>query len=136
MVTCARCGKKLGDCSCDETVHAPGEVFAPGATIPPPAADAPKADKKHGNFFLALMIAMAADALQIAVFPFFWHGVGSPLEIALDVLVGLAMIRLLGWHWVFLPSFVGEMLPLVDELPCWTLAVLFVRREHKKAESA
>jgi hypothetical protein len=79
---------------------------------------------------------VAADLLQIILFPLFGEGAASPLNDALDMAVGLAMVRLLGWHWAFLPSFLGELIPLFDELPCWTLAVLLVRAERAKLQSA
>jgi hypothetical protein len=80
---------------------------------------------------LALALAVAADLVQIVLFPLFMRGFLSPFDDLLDVLVCLAMVRLLGWHWAFLPSFLGKIVPILDELPCWTLAVLFVRSRSK-----
>jgi hypothetical protein len=77
----------------------------------------------------ALGIALFADALQIVLFPFFGEGGLSPLNDLLDIAVGFAMIRLLGWHWAFLPSFMAELIPGLDLVPTWTLAVLIVTRQ-------
>ena len=76
----------------------------------------------------ARWIAVAADFLQIAAFPFFFQGAASPWDDALDVSVALAMGVLIGWHWAFLPSFLAELVPGLDLLPTWTAAVFFVTR--------
>lgn len=70
----------------------------------------------------ALFVALAADALQMLAFPLFASGVTSPFADALDVVVGVLMIWLVGWHWAFLPAFVAEAVPFVDLVPTWTLA--------------
>ena len=79
---------------------------------------------------LARWVAVAADLLQIVVFPAFFPGILSPLNGALDVLVGFAMVLMLGWHVAFLPTFVAELIPFVDLFPTWTLAVLYVTRKR------
>ncbi len=78
----------------------------------------------------AWFVAMAADALQIAAFPVFAEGGVSPFDGVLDVLVAFLLVRLVGWHWAFLPSLVTEALPGVDLFPTWTAAMLFVSRER------
>ncbi len=84
------------------------------------------------KFYAALGLALAADALQIAIFPLFAAGAASPADDILDVGVGAAMIYLLGLHWEFLPSFLGKLLPGVDFVPFWTLAVANVYRKSKR----
>ena len=42
------------------------------------------------------------------------------------------MIHLLGWHWEFLPSFLAKLVPGVDLVPFWTLAVVNVYRKAKR----
>jgi len=42
------------------------------------------------------------------------------------------MVYLLGWHWEFLPSFLGKLVPGVDLVPFWTLAVANVYRKSKR----
>src|SRR5215472_12476746 len=79
---------------------------------------------------LAWMVALAADAVQIAVFPMFAEGALSPADTVLDVLVAALLIRLLGWHWAFLPTLAAEMLPGFDLFPTWTTAVYFVTRQQ------
>ena len=41
------------------------------------------------------------------------------------------MIQLLGWHWEFLPSFLGKLVPGFDLVPLWTIAVANVYRKSK-----
>jgi len=38
---------------------------------------------------------------------------------------------LLGWHWEFLPSFAAKLIPGVDLVPLWTLAVANVYRKSR-----
>jgi hypothetical protein len=81
---------------------------------------------------LAWMVAILADALQIGAFPLFAEGALSPADTVLDILVAALLIRLLGWHWAFLPSLAAELLPGFDLFPTWTAAVFFVTRAQVK----
>ena len=74
-------------------------------------------------------VALFADALQIVLFPLFAPGIVSPLDDLLDISVAWVLTRLLGWHWAFLPSFLAELVPGIDLVPSWTVAVLIVTRE-------
>ena len=73
-----------------------------------------------------------ADALQIVAFPLFIQGAVSPADDVLDFGIGAVMIYLLGWHWEFLPSFLAKLVPGVDLVPFWTLAVANVYRKSKR----
>ena len=79
-----------------------------------------------------MFLAVAADALQIFVFPLFGEGALSPADDVLDLCVGAILVRLLGWHWEFLPAFAAELIPGVDLVPFWTLAVANVYRKSKQ----
>jgi len=79
-----------------------------------------------------MVLAVLADALQVVVFPLFIEGALSPAEDALDFGVGVMMIYLLGWHWEFLPSFLAKLVPGVDLVPFWTIAVANVYRKSKR----
>lgn len=70
------------------------------------------------------MVALGADLLQIAVFPLFGEGFASPVNDALDLAVGIALIKLVGFHWSFLPAAAAEIVPGLDLAPTWTAAVL------------
>jgi hypothetical protein len=78
---------------------------------------------------MAWLVAMAADALQLAVIPLFAEGALSPVDAVLDMGVGVMLVRLLGWHWAFLPTLMIEALPGADLFPTWTAAVFFVTRQ-------
>lgn len=80
----------------------------------------------------AMILAVAADALQILVFPAFAEGALSPVDDILDLGVAAILVRLLGWHWEFLPAFAIELAPGVDVVPFWTLAVANVYRKWKQ----
>jgi hypothetical protein len=84
------------------------------------------------RFRTAMILAIIADALQIVVFPAFVEGALSPADDILDFGIGAAMINLLGWHWEFLPSFLAKLVPGVDLIPFWTLAVVNVYRKSKR----
>jgi hypothetical protein len=84
---------------------------------------------------LAWLIAMSADALQWAVLPLFAEGALSPVDAVLDAAVGITLVRLLGWHWAFLPTLLIEAMPGADLFPTWTAAVYFVTRQmHSPGE--
>jgi len=84
------------------------------------------------RFQAAMILAMAADALQIFVFPWFAEGALSPADDVLDVALAAVLVHLLGWHWEFLPAFLAELVPGVDLVPFWTLAVVNVYRKWKQ----
>jgi len=81
---------------------------------------------------IARIIAIAADVLQIAAFPAFAGGWISPLDDVVDVVVALVLIWLIGWHVVFLPSFIAEIIPGLDLVPTWTAAVWFATRRSRR----
>jgi hypothetical protein len=82
----------------------------------------------------ALVLAIVADLLQVAIFPLFVEGAASPADDMLDLGMAGMMSLLLGWHWEFVPSFLGKLVPGVDFVPLWTLAVANVYRKSKKTE--
>jgi hypothetical protein len=84
------------------------------------------------RFRAAMMLAVVADALQIVVFPVFVAGAASPADDILDLGIGALMVHLLGWHWEFLPSFLAKLIPGVDLVPFWTMAVANVYRKSKQ----
>jgi len=84
------------------------------------------------RFRTAMVLAILADALQVAVFPLFVAGASSPADDILDFAIGAVMVNLLGWHWEFLPSLLGKLVPGVDLVPFWTLAVANVYRKSKR----
>jgi hypothetical protein len=75
---------------------------------------------------IARTIAIAADFLQIVIFPIFSFVL--PVEEILDVFVCASLTWLVGWHFAFLPSFLVKAVPVVDMIPSWTVAVLIATR--------
>jgi hypothetical protein len=82
---------------------------------------------------IALLLAVLADALQVAVIPIFIEGAESPAADVVDLVMAGVLYFLLGWHWEFLPSFAIKLIPGVDLVPLWTLAVANVYRKSKRA---
>jgi len=80
----------------------------------------------------AMILAIVADTLQLIVFPLFVQGAMSPMDDVLDLSVGAILTYLLGWHWEFLPSFLAKLVPGVDLVPLWTLAVANVYRKSRQ----
>jgi hypothetical protein len=105
----------------------PPAPLEPSLVRPTPPEPPPRrgrwSDPRH---LTALAIAVAADALQIALLPLFMEGAAAPWNDVLDLAVGAAMLGLLGWHVAFLPAFLGELVPFLDLFPTWTAAVVFV----------
>ena len=87
------------------------------------------------SFRAAMILAVAADAAQIFVMPLFAEGALSPADDLLDLGVAAILVRLLGWHWEFLPAFLGELVPGVDLVPFWSFAVMNVYRKWKATAS-
>ncbi len=84
------------------------------------------------RFRAAMVVAIIADALQIGVFPLFIEGALSPADDILDFGIAAVLVQLLGWHWEFLPSFLAKLVPGVDVVPFWTMAVANVYRKTKR----
>lgn len=79
---------------------------------------------------IARVLAVGVDLAQFALLP----AELTPLNNVVDVLTGVAMLVLVGWHWAFLPTFLAELVPFVDLVPSWTLAVMFATRGPKAPE--
>ena len=83
----------------------------------------------------ALAIAVAADGLQLCFGFVGWAVIDQVID-------GVAMILLsfvIGFHVLFLPTFVVELIPLVEDLPTWTActaAVIALRRREKNLPPA
>lgn len=82
---------------------------------------------------IAVVAALSADVLQVSL-------QAVPLAPqAIDVVVSVVVMMAIGFHILLLPSFVLELIPLVDDLPFWTVCVLSVialRRHQEKNQLA
>jgi hypothetical protein len=76
----------------------------------------------------AYAVAVAVDIAQFLLGPFGWAGVDE----VLDAAAMLAMTRLLGFHPLFLPTFVLEFVPFTDMLPTWTGCTMLVVRARRR----
>jgi hypothetical protein len=76
-------------------------------------------------------LAVAADLLQLGLFPFFFAGLLSPLDDLVDGIMAIVLTALLGWHIVFLPTFIAKLVPFVDLAPTWTIAALIATRKSQ-----
>ena len=78
--------------------------------------------------WIAWVVAVSVDALQIGLFPVFGTGVALPLNVLLDAVTTIIMTWLLGFHIAFVPTFAMEFMPIVDIAPTWTIAVWIATR--------
>jgi hypothetical protein len=70
------------------------------------------------RIYLACAVAIATDVLQ-----FFGGTLALPgwvLDDILDVLAMVLQTLILGFHPLFLPTFIVKAVPMVDMLPTWT----------------
>ena len=83
---------------------------------------------------IALGIGGLTDLLEIVVFPLFWQGGASPLDLALDLLTAGALWLILGFKARLLLGFVLELVPGLTLFPTWTALVLSIPSEGAAAE--
>ena len=81
---------------------------------------------------IAFLLALIADTFQVVFSPLFLAGAASPADDVLDLCMAGILSYLLGWHWEFLPSFIAKLVPGVELVPFWTLAVANVYRKSKR----
>ncbi|MSQ72879.1 MAG: hypothetical protein EXR27_16540 [Betaproteobacteria bacterium] len=84
----------------------------------------------RGRMAVALIVAVAADALQVLL-------TTTPFASqAIDVLAAVLVMVAVGFHVLLLPTFIIELVPFVNDLPTWTgcvLAVIALRRREERA---
>ena len=80
----------------------------------------------------AFMAALLADGLQILLGPL---GVAG-LDQVIDVIAMILETWLIGFHWLLLPTFALEFIPVADVLPTWTgcVAIVIFRRRQQQAK--
>ena len=88
------------------------------------------------RIWIARGLAVTADVVQIGLAPLFLEGGISVFDAALDVLMAGTLTLLVGWHWAFLPAFFAELVPGLDLVPSWTLAVFLATRGRTAPEVA
>ena len=82
----------------------------------------------------ALAVAVLADLIQFALGPLGW----TFFDEFIDVVAMMATWWLLGFHPLLLPTFILELVPIVDMLPTWTgcVGAVLLLRKHRQARSA
>ena len=81
---------------------------------------------------LAFIVALGADGLQLVFNGAGWFG---PVQV-IDVVTMIIMSRLIGFHVLLLPTFVVELVPVIEDLPTWTAcaaAVILLRKREQRA---
>ena len=84
----------------------------------------------RARMILALAVAVAADGLQLALGPLGWTGIDQAVDLVAMILVS----RIIGFHILLLPTFVVELVPLLEDLPTWTActaAVIALRKREQ-----
>jgi len=76
---------------------------------------------------LAYAAALAVDGMQIGLGAA-TGGLSMLVDKGLDLVAAVLLWALLGWHWALLPSFLVELVPVVELAPTWTAAVWFITR--------
>lgn len=81
------------------------------------------------RILLALAVAVIADGLQFVLEPLPF------VDQVIDVAAFALTVWAIGFHLLLLPTFVVEIIPLVDALPTWTACVLVVIALRKREQS-
>lgn len=87
------------------------------------------------RMLIAFAVAVAADGLQLCL-GFFGWAFGDQV---IDVVAMVVITRLIGFHILLLPTFIAELVPVVDDLPTWTACVAVVialRRREQNSPAA
>ena len=80
----------------------------------------------------AFAVAIAADGIQVLMGPLGW----TFFDEITDVVTAIVLSLLLGFHPLLLPTFLVEIIPVVDMLPTWTgcvAAVVVLRKREQRA---
>lgn len=85
----------------------------------------------RARMILALAVAVAADGLQLLLGPLGWAFVDQAIDCVAMILVS----RIVGFHILLLPTFVVELVPVLEDLPTWTActaAVIALRKREQQ----
>ena len=90
------------------------------------------AELSRRRLWTAYGVAIAADGLQLLLGPLGW----AFFDEAIDAATMIALSFLVGFHPLFLPTFVVEFVPVVDMLPTWTGCLALVSSLRKRQMTA
>lgn len=85
-----------------------------------------------GRVVLAFVVALAADGIQVLLGPLGW----TFFDEIIDLITLIAVSYLIGFHAMLLPTFLVELIPVVDMLPTWTGCVALVVALRRKQQTA
>jgi hypothetical protein len=94
-------------------------------------SDVSRAKTDATRIILALAVAVFADGLQLLLDPLGWVFVDQTIDCVAMVLVSWVI----GFHILLLPTFVIELVPVLEDLPTWTActaAVIALRRREQR----
>jgi|SRR5665213_490931 len=80
---------------------------------------------------LALAVAVFADGSQFLLNAAGWFGLDQAIDCAAMALTSWVI----GFHILLLPTFVVELVPVLDDLPTWTactIAVIVLRKREQR----
>ena len=84
------------------------------------------------RIILAFVVAVVADGLQFLLNGVGWFG----LDQAIDCVAMILVSWLIGFHILLLPTFVVELIPVLEDLPTWTActaAVIALRKREQRS---
>lgn len=85
---------------------------------------------------LAFAIAVVVDAIQLPLQGVSMTGIGTlpaeAIDLAIDAATALIITRLIGFHWVLLPTLAIELIPFIDLAPTWVACVSYVIARRKR----
>jgi len=80
---------------------------------------------------LAMAVAVGADGIQLLFGAVGWFGIDQAIDFVAMVLISW----IIGFHILLLPTFVVELVPLLDDFPTWTActaAVIALRKREQQ----
>ena len=77
-----------------------------------------------------MAVAVVADGLQLLLGPLGW----AFFDQAIDGMAMVLTMAILGFHVLLLPTFVLELVPVVQDLPTWTACVAAVIALRKRRQ--
>ena len=84
------------------------------------------------RIILAFVVAVVADGLQFLLNGVGWFG----LDQAIDCVAMILVSWLIGFHILLLPTFAVELVPVLEDLPTWTVctaAVITLRKREQRS---
>ena len=82
------------------------------------------------RIILVLAVAVFADGLQLLLGPLGW----AFIDQAIDCVAMILVSWVIGFHILLLPTFVIELVPVLEDLPTWTActaAVIALRKREQ-----